>query len=165
MISNLSYLFHLIKCTLLLFWSWLYFVILGIAFFFVTFHLLSIFYLDFHFPFFYLDFCFHFLFEHLFPFLHKSQSDLGFLPSFFLLFFGVFKLVWTCRFWSKLVQIGHFVRPWTFIDMFATENYARMGSMLKHIWNPKVITTKSHGILYMYFLSQARPFVKGSIHI
>ena len=135
------------------------------CFFFVTFHLLSIFYLDFHFPFFYLDFCFHFLFEHLFPFLHKSQSDLGFLPSFFLLFFGVFKLVWTCRFWSKLVQIGHFVRPWTFIDMFATENYARMVSMLKHIWNPKVITTKSHGILYMYFLSQARPFVKGSIHI
>ena len=54
----------------------------------------------------------------------------------FFLFFGVFKLVWTCRYWSKLVQ--NFVRPQTFIDMFATENYARMGSMQKRIWNSKV---------------------------
>jgi hypothetical protein len=84
------------------FWSRFYIVILGIAFFFVTFHLVSIFYLDFYFPFsiwtfvslFYLDFYFffrlfisfldfYFFFWLLFPFLHKSRSDLGFLPSFF----------------------------------------------------------------------------------
>ena len=68
---------------------------IAIFFSFVTFHLLSIFYLDFYFPFstwtfipfsiwtFILFLDFYFFLGLLFPFLHKSRSDLGFLPSFF----------------------------------------------------------------------------------
>ena len=58
------------------FWSRFYIVILGITFFPIFFQH------QFNFFNFYLDFCFPFLFGLLFPFLHKSRSDLGFLPSF-----------------------------------------------------------------------------------
>ena len=79
---------------LALFWSRFYIVIVGMTFFvrshtffnilfnfcfpFSIWTFVSLFYLDYYF---FLDF--YFFFDFYFPFLHKSRSDFGFLPSFF----------------------------------------------------------------------------------